>query len=124
MKSLFVLFERLVTKSGTITGAAAFLGVSRSTINRWREGVSTPRAENVLALDAFVRREVVKRRIEYLAGRPAPSRESERQPAQSPPVLRPDPRPELRAADVFKAIPANPVLLPTVSDVWRSVAAR
>jgi hypothetical protein len=83
LKSLFALFERLTAKPGTITRAVRFLGVSRSTIHRLREGYTDTRAENVLALDAFVRSEVVMRIAEKADGPRESGRRQQNPPAAS-----------------------------------------
>jgi hypothetical protein len=69
LRDLFALFELLLTKPGTIARAVSFLCVSRSTLHRWREGHADPRAEGVLAFDAFVRTEVCLRLAERVDGR-------------------------------------------------------
>lgn len=94
LKGLFALFERLIAKPGTLTRALAFLGVSRSTVHRWREGTADPHAENVLALDEFVRTEVVIRIGERFDGQPPKMRVPAESVAKSPstsPLEEPEP---------------------------------
>ena len=50
-ESLKVLID---AERGTIKAAAKYVGVHRSTLNRWREYQAEPRAEHVLALREFI----------------------------------------------------------------------
>jgi hypothetical protein len=105
LKGLFALFERLLAKPGTITRAVTYIRVSRSTLHRWREGFADPRAENTLAIDAFVRLEVCIRLAEATEGR-KPSPEN-----APPPPRKIEPQPELAAKDVFRTS-SNAALIP------------
>jgi hypothetical protein len=99
LKGILAVFERLIAKPGALTRAVTFLGVSRSTVHRWREGIANPRAENVLALDEFVRTEVVVRIVERIEGTSRSRAGLLPQPMQTEPH-RPAPEPELLAKDV------------------------
>lgn len=124
LKSLFALFERLLAKPGTIARAVTFLGVSRSTVHRWREGIANPRAENVLALDAFVRREVYLLIAERVEGTQASERERAEPLAQPPVERRTVLEPELAAKDVFRTLPMEPVFPPGSSATLQYAAGR
>jgi hypothetical protein len=101
--SLFVLLERLLGKPGTIKRAVSFLGVSRSTLHRWREGHADPRAEGVLALDAFVRTEGCVRIAERVDGQRPPMTKPREVLKHAEPPRRVVPQPEIAAKDVFRA---------------------
>jgi hypothetical protein len=122
--SLFVLLERLLGKPGTVKRAVSFLGVSRSTLHRWREGHADPRAEGVLALDAFVRTEVCIRIAERVDG-PRPQTTKPKEPLRHPePSRRVIPQPEIAAKDVFRTIPQVPVLPAGACESLRYSAGR
>jgi transposase-like protein len=124
IKSLFKLFELLLTKPGTVSRAASFLGVSRSTLHRWREGHADPRAEGVLALDAFVRAEVYLWLAERAGGRQPPTTKPKESLKQPEPSRRVVPQPEIAAKDVFRTIPQVPVLPAGVCESLRYSAGR
>jgi hypothetical protein len=122
LRDLFALFERLLVKPGTITRAVKYLGVSRSTLHRWREAFADPRAENTLALDAFVRLEVAIRLGEAAEGRRPGTTKVTPQP--SPPPRKIEPQPELEAKDVFRTVPVRRQPPAGVPSVLRYPAAR
>jgi hypothetical protein len=122
LKDLFALFERLLVKPGTITRAVKYLGVSRSTLHRWREAFADPRAENTLAIDAFVRLEICLRLAEAAEGRkPSP----EKAPPAPPPLPRKiEPQPELAAKDVFRTPKQAPFIPPGARGIFEYAASR
>lgn len=125
LKSLFALFERLIAKPSALARAVTFLGVSRSTVHRWREGIVNPRAENVLALDHFVRVEVVIQIADRLEGAIRSGGDSSPQPVQAQPIHRPTPEPEFpHDRDVFRTVQKKPKLPSGVPVVWQYAAAR
>jgi hypothetical protein len=118
LRDLLALFERLLVKPGTITRAVKYLGVSRSTLHRWREAFADPRAENTLAIDAFVRLEICLRLAEAAEGR-RPST------TNAPPMPRMiEPQPELEARDVFRTAKQVPLIPPGARGIFDYAAAR
>src|SRR5204863_9961134 len=71
VNGLLLLLELLIVKRpGVLRAASKAIGVSRSSIKRWRNVVAAPKAEHVLALDTFVRAAVVVVRAEELGEKP------------------------------------------------------
>jgi hypothetical protein len=123
LRDLFALLERLLVKPGTTTRAVKYLGVSRSTLHRWREGHADPRAEGVLALDAFVRAEVYLRLAERAEG-PRPTTKA-KEPLKPPaPPRRVVPQPEIAAKDVFRTPRQAPFIPPGARGIFEYAASR